>query len=100
MARLFPLIDSVVEAANRRIPTADLNECIKDVTRLHPPASYRGKFVKFSFAVQTGVQPPTFLFFVNYPQGIKPYYQRYLENRIRQHFALSGTPIRLHLKHK
>lgn len=100
VARLFPYIDTVVEAAKRRIPTADLNECIKAVTRQHPPASYRGKFVKFSFAVQTGVQPPTFLCFVNYPQGIKAHYQRYLENRIRQHFTLAGTPIRLHLKHK
>jgi len=100
VARLFPLIDTVVEAARRRIPTADLNACIKAITRQHPPSAYRGKFVKFSFAVQTGVQPPTFLCFVNYPQGIKAYYQRYLENRIRQHFNLAGTPIRLHMKHK
>ena len=100
VARLFPLIDAVVEAAERRIPTADLNECIKTVTRQHPPPAYRGKFVKFSFAVQTGIQPPTFLCFVNYPQGIKAHYQRYLENRIRQHFTLAGTPIRLQMKQK
>ena len=100
LSRLFPLIDTVVEAARRRIPTADLNACVKAVTREHPPASYHGKFVKFSFAVQTGVQPPTFLCFLNYPQGIKPHYLRYLENRIRQHFPLAGTPIRLHLKRK
>ena len=100
VARLFPLIDTVVEAAKRRISTADLNECIKAVTRQHPPAAFRGKFVKFSFAVQTGIQPPTFLCFVNYPQGVKAYYQRYLENRIRQYFTLAGTPIRLHLRHK
>ena len=100
VARLFPLVDTVVEAAKRRISTSELNECIKDVTRQHPPASYRGKFVKFSFAVQTGVQPPTFLCFVNYPQGVRAYYQRYLENRIRQNFSLAGTPIRLRLRHK
>lgn len=100
VARLFPLIDTVVEASKRRISTATLNECIKAVTRQHPPAAYRGKFVKFSFAVQTAVQPPTFLCFVNYPQGIKGSYQRYLENQLRQHFAFAGTPIRLHLRHK
>ena len=100
VARLFPLIDTVVEAAKRRITTSDLNECIKAVTRQHPPAAFRGKFVKFSFAVQTGIQPPTFLCFVNYPQGVRAYYQRYLENRIRQYFTLAGTPIRLHLRHK
>ena len=100
VARLFPLIDTVVEAAKRRISTADLNECIKAVTRQHPPAAFRGKFVKFSFAVQTGIQPPTFLCFVNYPQGVRAYYQRYLENRIRHYFTLAGTPIRLHLRHK
>ncbi len=99
-AKLFPLIDTVVEASKRRIPTARLNECLKAVTRQHPPAAYRGKFVKFSFAVQTASQPPTFLCFVNHPQGIKGYYQRYLENQLRQHFAFAGTPIRLHLRHK
>ena len=100
VVKLFPLIDTVVEASKRRIPTAALNECLKAVTRQHPPAAYRGKFVKFSFALQTAIQPPTFLCFVNYPQGIKGYYQRYLENQFRQHFTFAGTPIRLHLRHK
>lgn len=100
VVKLFPLIDTVVEASKRRIPTAALNECIKAVTRQHPPAAYRGKFVKFSFAVQTAIQPPTFLCFVNHPQGIKGSYQRYLENQLRRHFTFAGTPIRLHLRHK
>ena len=100
VVKLFPLIDAVVEASKRRIPTARLNECLKVVTRQHPPATYRGKFVKFSFAVQTAIQPPTFLCFVNYPQGIKSSYQRYLENQLRQHFTFAGTPIRLRLRHK
>ncbi len=100
VVKLFPLIDTVVEASKRRIPTAALNECIKAITRQHPPAAYRGKFVKFSFAVQTAIQPPTFLCFVNYPQGIKGNYQRYLENQLRQRFTFAGTPIRLHLRHK
>ena len=100
VVKLFPLIDTVVEASKRRVPTAALNECLKAVTRQHPPAAYRGKFVKFSFAVQTAIQPPTFLCFVNYPQGIKGYYQRYLENQFRQHFIFAGTPIRLHLRQK
>ena len=100
VVKLFPLIDTVVEASKRRVPTAALNECLKAVTRQHPPAAYRGKFVKFSFAVQTAIQPPTFLCFVNYPQGVKGYYQRYLENQFRQHFTFAGTPIRLHLRRK
>ena len=100
VVKLFPLIDTVVEASKRRVPTAALNECLKAVTRQHPPAAYRGKFVKFSFAVQTAIQPPTFLCFVNYPQGIKGYYQRYLENQFRQHFTFAGTPIRLYLRRK
>ena len=100
VVKLFPLIDTVVEASKRRVPTAALNACFKTVTRQHPPAAYRGKFVKFSFAIQTAIQPPTFLCFVNHPQGIKGSYQRYLENQLRQHFTLTGTPIRLHLRHK
>jgi GTP-binding protein len=100
VAQLFPLIDTVFEEAQRRVPTAKLNEFLKIVTNQRPAPAYRGKFVKFSFLMQVSVKPPTFLFFVNYPEGVARFYQRYLEHQLRQYFGFAGTPLRLRFRHK
>ncbi len=100
VVKLFPLIDTVVEAAKCRVTPAHLNTFLKTVTQRRPPPLYRGKAVKFSFMLQTLVQPPTFLCFVNRPTGVAQHYQRYLENQLRQHFGFAGTPLRLHFRKK
>lgn len=100
VVKLFPLIDQVVEAATLRVPTSDLNTFLRTATERRPAPLYRGKSVKFSFMLQTFVQPPTFLCFVNRPTGVAQHYQRYLENQLRQSFRLAGTPVRLHFRKK
>jgi GTP-binding protein len=100
VAKLFPLIETVCAEAKRRVSTAQLNEFLHTVTRQHPAPMYRGRFVKFSFLVQTVVQPPTFRFFVNYPEGVTNFYRRYLENQLRQYFGFAGVPIRLRFRKK
>ena len=98
--QLFPLIDAVFAEARRRVSTAQLNECLQAVTRRHPAPMYRGRFMKFSFLVQTVVQPPTFFFFVNHPEGVTHFYRRYLEKQLRQYFGFAGAPIRLRFRKK
>jgi len=100
VVKLFPLINAVFAEARRRVSTAQLNEFLQTVTRQHPAPMYRGRFVKFSFLVQTVVQPPTFFFFVNYPEGVTNFYKRYLENKLRQYFGFAGVPIRLRFRKK
>ena len=100
VVKLFPLIDTVFAEAGRRVSTSQLNEFLQIVTRQHPAPMYHGRFVKFSFLVQTGIQPPTFIFFVNYPEGVTNFYRRYLENRLRHHFGFAGVPIRLRFRKK
>jgi GTP-binding protein len=100
VVKLFPLLDTVVEAAKQRVSTTDLNAFLHTVTQHHPAPMYRGKAVKFTFLVQTGVQPPTFVCFVNRPAGVVRPYQRYLENQLRQQFGFAGTPIRLYFRNK
>jgi len=100
VVKLFPLIDAVVAEARRRVPTAQLHEFLQTVTRQHPAPLYRGKFVKFSFLAQTVTQPPTFLCFVNRPEGVTDSYKRYLENQLRQYFGFAGVPIRLRFRKK
>ncbi len=100
VVKLFPLLDRVIEAAKHRVPTAQLNVFLKTVTQRHPAPTYRGKAVKFSFMMQTFVQPPTFLCFVNRPTGVAQHYQRYLENQLRHAFGFAGTPVRLRFRKK
>lgn len=85
----------VVAERNRRIPTAQLNKMLRDAVATHPPASKPGKWLKFYYATQVDIAPPTFVFFCNDPVQVHFSYRRYLENQLREQFSFSGTPIRM-----
>ena len=94
-------IDSVVAAALHvaeqrriRVPTPRLNAMLRQATIARPPATLRGRPIKFFYATQTEIEPPTFLFFLNYPEGLHFSYERYLIRKIRETFGFSGAAIR------
>ena len=86
---------AVADARRSRVPTAKLNLVVRDAFRARPPAPFRGKAMKIYYATQTGIAPPTFVFFVNDPRLLHFSYQRYLENSLREAFPFEGTPVRL-----
>jgi len=86
---------TVVEERDRRIPTAKLNQVLKDAVQKHPPPSRPGKWMKFYYVTQADVAPPTFVFFCNDPEGLHFSYRRYIENELRAAFGFEGTPIRM-----
>lgn len=90
------------EEGGRRIPTADLNRWLQDATGRHEPAmAQRGRRrrpLKFFYATQTGVRPPTFALFCTEPAAVQPAYRRFLEKRLREAFGFEGTPVRLRLR--
>lgn len=94
-AKIFERVLEVNAARNRRVSTSKLNKFMRDAAAGHPPPSKGGKRVKFFYATQASVAPPTFIFFVNKPAWVHFSYQRYLENQLRETFPLDGTPIRL-----
>lgn len=93
--KIMELIVEVFEARFQRISTGQLNRLMRDAISRHPPPQKGGIRVKFAYATQATVDPPTFVFFVNKPDWVHFTYQRYLENRIREEFPFPGTPIRL-----
>jgi GTP-binding protein len=93
--KILPAVLEVNEARHFRVPTAQLNKIMRDAVAAHPPPQKGGVRIKFFFATQAEVTPPTFIFFVNKPDWVHFGYQRYLENTIRQQFSFPGTPIRL-----
>ena len=100
--RIFPLVRRLVTAADLRIGTADLNRWLRDAVARHEPAmaqrGTRRRPLKFFYATQTGVRPPTFVLFCTEPTAVQTSYRRFLENRLRETFDLEGTPVRLRLR--
>lgn len=92
--RLFPLIKSVYAQNSMRISTGVLNEILTDATEKVQPPSDKGKRLKIYYITQASTNPPTFILFVNDKELAHFSYIRYLENRIRDTFGLSGTPLR------
>lgn len=92
------LVSRVQVERKKRIETAELNQKLEKDIKTKPPASVKGKYVKIYYATQTGIKPPTFVFFCNYPELLKKPYLRYLENRLREHFGFLGTPLRIKVK--
>ncbi len=88
----------VVDERRRRVPTAELHRLLMEAVEAHPPTPHRGKEVRFTHVTQARGKAPTFVFFVDPPEGVHFTYQRYLENRIRDRFPFAGTPIKLEFK--
>ncbi|MFQ5886098.1 MAG: ribosome biogenesis GTPase Der [Anaerolineae bacterium] len=84
----------------RRVPTSGLNRLLREAVASHSPPSKRGKRLRFYYATQAEVDPPTFVFFVNDPQLVHFSYRRYLENRLREAFGFEGTPLRLNFRRR
>lgn len=97
---LMPEVIKVAENIKREIKTSLINEVILDAYQLNIPPSYKGKRLKIYFTAQTGTKPPKFTFRVNSKGLVHFSYERYLENKIRENFDFTGTPIVLQFKNK
>jgi GTP-binding protein len=100
--RIFPWIRRLGKAFSLRVSTAELNRWLEECVRRHEPAmaqkGSRRRPIKFFYATQTGIRPPTFLLFCTEPESVQPSYRRFLENRMRERFDLVGAPIRIRLR--
>ena len=84
-----------------RISTARLNEEMLPLIEAYPPPSIKGKYIKIKYCTQLpNTQIPSFVFFANLPQYVKEPYRRFLENKMRERWSLSGTPINIFLRQK
>ena len=93
--KVLPVALNVARERMKRVSTGQLNKLMKEAVDAHPPASKPGKWVKFYYATQADVKPPTFVFFTNDADSVHFSYKRYLENQLRGAFGFEGTPIKL-----
>lgn len=90
----------VYENRIQRIPTGKLNEIMLEAIENFPPPATKGKYIKIKYVTQLPTPTPVFAFFANLPQYIKEPYKRYLENKLRENFNLTGVPIVLVFRDK
>lgn len=102
--RIFKVLETAVEVYKNRhrvIPTSQLNTVMLEAIAAYPPPANKGKYVKIKYVTMLkGAQIPTFIFFCNLPQWVKEPYRRYLENKIRENWDFSGTPINVYMREK
>jgi len=96
--KLLETIDRITESRKKRVKTPELNKFVAEVTAAHPPASPGRQHVRILYAAQTGVAPPTFVFFTNVATRFHFSYERFLVNQLRERFGFEGTPIRFHVR--
>lgn len=94
--KVLPLALEIAQERQRRIPTSELNTLLREAAYDHPPtAVHKGAHLRIYYATQPQVAPPVFLFFANNADEIHWGYARYLENRIREKYGFTGTPIKI-----
>lgn len=102
--RIFKVIETAVDVYKNReriVPTSQLNTYMQEVIGAYPPPANKGKYIKIKYVTMLKEQKiPTFVFFCNLPQWVKEPYRRYLENKIREKWDFSGTPINIFMREK
>lgn len=102
--RIFRVLETATEvykARTTKISTARLNEEMLPLIEAYPPPSNKGKYIKIKYVTQLpNTRIPSFVFFANLPQYVKEPYKRFLENKIRERWNLSGTPINIFIRQK
>ena len=96
--QLLPALREAEEAYHARIPTAKLNQVLREAQAGHPPPLSRGKRPRILYATQGAAEPPTITLFANgeFPQT----YLRYLERKIRESFDLGPAPLKLRVRRR
>lgn len=102
--RIFKVLETakeVYENKKRKIPTSKLNEFFLPLIENYPPPSIKGKYIKIKYVSQLpDTQIPSFVFYANLPQYIKEPYKRFLENKLREQWELTGTPVNIFIRQK
>ncbi|KYG82451.1 ribosome biogenesis GTPase Der [Roseivirga echinicomitans] len=101
--RIFQAIELAVkvnENRERKITTSKLNDVMLREIDHYPPPALKGKFIKIKYITQLPTRTPTIAFFCNLPQYIKEPYERFLENKLREHFEFDGVPMKLVFRQK
>lgn len=101
--RIHKLVETILEVYQNKsvkIPTSKLNEILLPEIEKTPPPTYRGEYINIKYITQLPTNTPSFAFFCNHPNNVKDSYKNFLENKLREHFKLTGVPINIFFRKK
>jgi len=98
VTRVFTLVNEIYHQMGLRAGTGELNQLLARITRQVRPPLFRYRPIKFYYLTQPETRPPTFIAFVNHPEGVPESYRRYLVKELRKNLGLTHAPLRLFLK--
>ncbi len=93
VGKIFSLVKEVYENYTQRLQTSRVNEVLAEAVKTHPIPSDHGKRVRIYYGVQFGFAPPKIALVMNKPNSLHFSYKRYLANKFREAFELSGSPV-------
>lgn len=93
--KVLQLAVRAAEAHASQLRTSELNDFLAQIREGGHTRSEKGRRLKIRYATQTGSEPPVISFWCNAPDLVDDNFERFLENRLRQRFDLTGTPVRL-----
>ena len=93
IARILEEALSIAERSRHRIPTPELNRFLGDVVAQRQPPAKQGHRLKMLYMAQIGTNPPRFAIQINSRQRITRDYAYFVENRLRERYALEGVPV-------
>lgn len=98
LKRFFPGLKALYKVHSHRVGTGELNRWLTEAVTAHQHPLINRHPLKFYFITQVRSAPPTFVIFVNKIKGIRPTYERYLENKIIEHFGFYGVPVKIYFR--
>jgi GTP-binding protein len=100
LGSLMPNVLRVAENLDRRIPTPQLNDVIRDAVLAHPPPIAAGRPLRIFYTSQPGTHPPLFVMHCNDPDLVTPAYRRFLEHTLRANFDFTGVPLTIEFRER
>lgn len=101
--RIYNVVEKALEVYDNktmRISTSKLNEVMLPEIEKTPPPSHRGNYIRIKYITQLPGNSPMFAFFCNNPKYVPESYERFLENRMREHYGFEGVPIKIFMRKK
>jgi len=101
--RVFKSLEVVLrihEERQKRIATPELNRWLEEVQQINPPPAVKSRDMRLHYVTQPAVEPPLFVFWMNYPELMTDNYRRFLERKLREQYGFQGVPLRLAFRKK
>jgi len=100
VGRIWNAVDAVYTNYTQEISTSQLNKLLTEMREFGHTKNQGGKSLRLQYVTQTRTEPPGFTFFANHPTMVDDNFRRYVENRMRERFDFTGTPVMLKFRKK